>query len=149
MLNQILSYFKLAIFCFRLLFNLLFFLLVFLFKKTNIIEFFSTIIFILLILAWIFNFYLFNQKNTPKIVLEKTTILNGSSTDCFKPNKEIFKEEKFLEKLEYYTSLNKMNIKNPNLLLNLAQLSILNKNENLSEKYFEQAQQIEPKLDRL
>lgn len=146
MINNLILYLELTWLCFRLLISLLFFSLTFLLKKINANKIFIIFLFILLISIWIFNFYIFNKKNTPKVDLEGARVTKDLAVDYLKPRKEIIREEELKEKLEYYKYINEMNVKSPNLFLNLAQLSELNKDTDLGEMYLNQALQIEPKI---
>ena len=66
-----------------------------------------------------------------------------------KPQVKVLKDENLEKTLKYYEEIDKKKIKNLSLFLNLSQLNKANGNEDLSKKYFDQAQQIEPKIKSL
>jgi len=145
-MNNLTFYIRLTWLCFKLFFDLLVFLFVFLLEKINKSQLALFLLIVLFFSVWIFNFYLFNQKTTPKIDLEKITNVQNLDKNFLKPQVKVLKDEDLEKTLEYYKKIDEKKIKNLSLFLNLSQLNKANGNEDLSKKYVDQAQQIEPKI---
>lgn len=148
MFNNFLFYLRLTWLCFKLFLNLIGFGLSFLLKKANKNAFLEISIFTLILLSAVFNFWLFEKKNTPEINLKKAEVFTIPNQESL-PQKTILKNENVREKLDYYQKLDKNKIKNLGLFLNLSQLYEIERSKELSNKYLDQAQEIEPKISKL
>jgi hypothetical protein len=102
----------------------------------------------LICLIWIFNFRLFQQKNTPQINLKKAIAIQNLKQDVLRGQQYTFKRTEIEEKIEYYQKLDETKIQNLSLFLNLKQLNDVIEDENAAEKYFNKAQQIEPTIKK-
>jgi hypothetical protein len=148
-LNNFVFYLKLAWFCFRLFSNLLTFLLVFLFKKINQSRLAPILIALSISLVWILNFYLVSQRSTTEINLIKIDSISNLDKKSQIAQTVRVKEINLAKKIEDYEKINKKEIKNLGLYLNLAQLNKIVENADLAKEYFDKAQLIEPQIKYL
>ncbi len=146
MLTNLFFYLRLAGLCLRLISNLVVFTLLFVFAKLNQQKLLNIILILFIILVWLSNIFLFRQKNTAQIIVEKAYLEEMSQQNNFKTQQFLLNKTELNEKILNQEKLVNQGIKNLQLFLNLANLHSISKNQASVKKYLEQAILINPEI---
>lgn len=138
-------YLQLTLLCFRLVGNIFFFCCALLVNQFNLKRVFPSILILLIILSWIFNLQLKNQRDTPIINLRKASQFGGTESTIV-AKKVVVGENDLKNQLNFYQNLDNLRIKNLSVLLNLSQIYEIIGQKEASDKHLRAAQQILPTI---
>ena len=148
-LDNLLFYLKLTWLCLKLAFSLIAFAIDFLLIKTNQQKFLKFILLFLIIFSLGLNFLVIKQKNTPQVEIQQVKIFEKTDQELPKTQVVLINENEVSIEIEQLQKIEKLNIKNLGLLLNLSQLNkAIGQNESAKE-YFRKAKQIAPQINYL
>lgn len=148
MANKIIFYLKLAWLCLSLGLKILWFAIDFVLQKINQKKAILIVGISLISLVWIINFYILDKKNTPQVELITIQINDGEQESLTK-QRVILEKNQVEEEIEIYKEIEKLQVKNLGLLLNSGQLNKALNNEELAQKYLDEAKIISPNLTYL
>lgn len=149
MLKSFIFYIRLTFFCLQLFFNLTVFSFAFLFNKLDQKKILVLILSLLILINFSISFYIFSQKNTPKILVKQIP----ASQNWLKANLTtqktivILNQKQLEEEISSHERKNQEKINSLGLFLNLSQLNKALKNQELSTEYLHKAKQIEPQIN--
>ncbi len=144
MINKITSTLQLACLCFRLTSNILFFGLKLLLIRVKAHKINPVLFVICLLLIWLGNLLIYNKKSTPQTEIILVPALKQSPNISLTTKRFLLTKNNVKNLLTTYTELEKKDVKNLGLYLNLSQLENVNGNEQLAQEYLEQAKNIAP-----
>lgn len=136
------SYFKLGVFCLKLIFNLFLFTLELGISKIGQKKALSFLLLALLLLSLSLNFFLWREKNTEQLIVVEI--------EQNLPHKESLKTESLNLSQQDLTALEnwllflneKRNIKSQQIYLNLSELEKIKNNPEKIQKYLEKAREV-------
>jgi hypothetical protein len=146
--NKIIFYLKLAWLCLSLGFKILWFAIDFLLQKINQKKAIAIVGISLISFVWVINFYIFYKKNTPQVELV-TIQINDNGQESLVKQRVVLEKSQVEDGIKIYKEIEEMRVKNLGLLLNLNQLNKALNNEDVAQKYLDEAKAISPNLSYL
>lgn len=144
MIRKVIAFFQLSYLCFQLALNILAFgAEVFLVrvKKNRINKFLLLFLFFLI---WLGNLYIYHKKNTPQIEIIAHSSIESPLNIDLPTNQFLLTKIEVANLLMTYTEIEKNQVKNLGLYLNLSQLENVIGNKELAQKHLQQAKNITP-----
>ena len=144
MLKKLVFYLKLSALCLQLVFSLLFFILELILSKIDQKKFLTVLLIILLSFSLIFNFFLWQKKNTAQIV-DKKIEQSLPKQESLKTEVLVLDQMSLSSLEDWYLLLEeKRLIKSQQVYLNLSWINQIKNNLNKSQEYLNKAQEIFP-----
>ena len=144
MLKKLVFYLKLSALCLQLVFSLLFFILELILSKIDQKKFLTVLLIILLSFSLIFNFFLWQKKNTAQII-DKKIEQSLPKQESLKTEVLVLDQMSLSSLEDWYLLLEeKRLIKSQQVYLNLSWINQIKNNLNKSQEYLNKAQEIFP-----
>jgi len=143
-LKKLVFYLKLSALCLQLVFSLLFFILELILSKIDQKKFLTVLLIILLSFSLIFNFFLWQKKNTAQII-DKKIEQSLPKQESLKTEVLVLDQMSLSSLEDWYLLLEeKRLIKSQQVYLNLSWINQIKNNLNKSQEYLNKAQEIFP-----